>query len=440
VAVVLDRTLFVHGGISPEDAALGLDQINTTVTRELREYHRLREQLIDAGWLNPLLSYKQSAQMVNQAVMLALESDAARVDAKTLSTAEQFLSWYRGAIYNQQLGPLWNRDLALRDEFEHLPQLNAILYPLRIRRVVVAHTPTDDGRVTTRFKDRVFIIDTGAGPAYEGNPSALEILEDGTVQAVYQDGVVALAEPLPSDEEIAEFLRNAEITHSEEIGTGITQPYRLTLERDGTQRTAAFKYVDDFTPGLTRFRSGAEMNFSDSYKYDRAAYLLDRQLGLGMVPVAVIRQYDNKAGAVIDWVEGTIDEQERTEQDLKPPDQSILIRQRAVMKLWDVLIGNTDRNLGNQLYTTDDWQLHLIDHSRSFRQGKKLPKAFINEPVSVPGWLLPKLEALEAQQLQRYLEGLVSKVQIKALLSRRDQILKKIEADRKEDGDAMVLF
>ena len=73
--------------------------------------------------------------------------------------------------------------------------------------------------------------------------------------------------------------------------------------------TAAFKYVDEFKPGLTRFSSGAEMNFSDSYKYDRAAYLLDRQLGLGMVPVAVLREYDRKQGAVIQWVANTIDEQ-----------------------------------------------------------------------------------------------------------------------------------
>jgi hypothetical protein len=99
---------------------------------------------------------------------------------------------------------------------------------------------------------------------------------------------------------------------------------------------------------------------------------------------------------------------------------------------------NDDRNLGNQLITTSDWQLHLIDHSRSFRRSKELPKKFLGGPASLPRPLLDRLEALNEERLRELLKGLLSKARVRALLARRDRILEKIEADREEWGDALV--
>ena len=42
------------------------------------------------------------------------------------------------------------------------------------------------------------------------------------------------------------------------------------------------------------------------------------------------------------------------------------------MKMFDNLIGNPDRNMGN-LIVDDDWNLFLIDHSRAFVVTKDLP-------------------------------------------------------------------
>jgi hypothetical protein len=112
--------------------------------------------------------------------------------------------------------------------------------------------------------------------------------------------------------------------------------------------------------------------------------------------------------------------------------------QRSVMRLFDALIHNIDRNISNQLYTLDDRKLYLIDHSRSFRLNKRPSGEFMNKPASLPRSLWNELGSLEFKELRELMRGVLSKAQIKALLARRDAILKKIERDRAEFSDAIV--
>jgi hypothetical protein len=244
-----------------------------------------------------------------------------------------------------------------------------------------------------------------------------------------------------SDAEIENFLLHAKVVEKEDIGSGITHPVKLELELDGRVRKAAFKTVDIQSLRLTRFAPGrapSELNFKDDYRYERAAYLLDRILGLDMVPVAVLRKIDGTEGAVIDWVSGAINEKERIDRKVSPPDPVEFVNQQAVMRLFDALILNVDRNAGNELVTTEDWKVHLIDHSRAFRFWKDLPDEFLSRPASLPRGLLAKLEALEDLSLFRELKGLLSHAQVKAMLERRDKILEKIAADRERYGEALV--
>jgi hypothetical protein len=108
--------------------------------------------------------------------------------------------------------------------------------------------------------------------------------------------------------------------------------------------------------------------------------------------------------------------------------------------LFDALIYNLDNNLGNQLWTTRDWRLHLIDHTRSFRQQKKLPQDFVERPVSLTSDLYRVLQSLEERQVRETLEQVLSPGEIRTLLTRLDRILEKIERDRSEYGDRFVLF
>lgn len=265
------------------------------------------------------------------------------------------------------------------------------------------------------------------------------------VSPVASDGVEsdaggpAIPGPSPVDEEMERFLAEGEIVSLEEIGTGITRPKKAVLRYEGRTAKAALKDVDVFRGGRTAFESGRrEVNFTDNYRYERAAYLFDRRLGLGMVPVAVLRKVNGSQGAMIEWVADAITEEKRRAEDTKPDPPYLLSYQRSLMHLFDALIYNIDRNLGNQLYTLVDWKLHLIDHTRAFRTDRDLPPDFLTAPIRLPRRLVPVLESLDQQELRDLFEGLLSKAQVKALLARRDEILKKLERDRERYGEVMV--
>lgn len=242
-----------------------------------------------------------------------------------------------------------------------------------------------------------------------------------------------------SDSDLEMVLKKGKITRKEDIGTGVTQPLRLWIEMDGVTVSASYKDVDYEKRGVTRFTGGnAELNFTDSYRYERAAYLLDRELGLDMVPVTVVRQVYRKSGAVTLWIGDSITEQQRIERGLRPEELVDLIHQQADMRIFDALIYNTDRHAGNQLYTLEDWRLHLIDHSRAFRTSEELPEGFAGRPMTISRSLLTSLEALEDQPLKKLLKRDLGPTQIKSILARRDLILEKLERDRHEYGDAFA--
>ncbi len=241
------------------------------------------------------------------------------------------------------------------------------------------------------------------------------------------------------DRDVERFLLEGAVIEAEVLAEGITRPSRLTLELDGRTLKAAFKTVDVFKPGVSREEGAApEPHFTDSYQFDRAAYLVDRLLGLEMVPVVALRRWQGKPGAAIEWIAGAVNEEDRRSRGLEPPDPRVLDHQRFVMHLFDALILNTDRNLSNQLVTPVDWRLHLIDHSRSFRLSTEVSPRFLAKPTRMPRELLERLAALDEKTVARRLRGLVSRARVRALMARRDQLLSKIEQDRRRYGDEVV--
>jgi hypothetical protein len=438
VLLKLQRTLFVHGGLSPEDSTLDVDELNRLVHRDIRSYLAAREELEADGWLDPLTSFRESFLRVER--RLAAEVEAGTADG-ALKRARRFLT-LRKNHFATPACPLWNRQLAEEDEIAFAPEVTAMLDRLDVDRIVIAHTPQTTEQVDSRFDGRVYVIDTGAGPTYGGRPSGLEIRPDGTVRAVYpgESEVLALPPPL-SDAEIERFLLKGKIVQRDKIPTGISHPLKVVLELDGQRRRAVFKTIDVRLRGVVRFKGvPPERDFTDSYKYDRAAYLLDRHLGMNMVPVVVLRTLSTRRGAVVDWVEEAIDGETRRDEKLDSSDSLTLKRQMEVMELFDALIYNTDRNLGNQLITTADWRLHLIDHSRAFRTHRELPKRFERRVTRVPRALYERLGALEEKPLVELTRGVLSKGQVRALLVRRDRILEKIDGDRERLGDAAVFL
>jgi hypothetical protein len=171
--------------------------------------------------------------------------------------------------------------------------------------------------------------------------------------------------PFTSHEELEEFLRTADIVSSEDIGTGVTLPKKLLLEKGGVRAHAIFKDVDERTPGVSRIKGLTVTNWRDYHLYDCAAYQLDRMLGMNHVPPSVPRTVGNKDGTVTLWIEHTIMDVDRRERGLEPPSTIRWHQQQKMMFVFDALVGNADANLSNVLIDRN-WKLWFIDHTRSF--------------------------------------------------------------------------
>jgi hypothetical protein len=147
VIVKVDGVVFLHGGLTPEVAALGCDAINQTVRREITSD-------IDKTRQDPL---------------------------KSLAAGEN--------------GPLWYRGYWKEDEATLLPAVEKVLQDLGARAIVVGHTVTGSGKIQSRFGGRVVGIDIGISEVYGSHRGALEVAPDGTLTALYPEGREEIAKP-----------------------------------------------------------------------------------------------------------------------------------------------------------------------------------------------------------------------------------------------------
>ena len=240
------------------------------------------------------------------------------------------------------------------------------------------------------------------------------------------------------DAEIEQCLQEGKVGKRAGKLVGATKPEHLQIDCAADIDSAVFKSLDEHRRGITRLPGGAtEMNFSDSYKYERVAYLLDRELGLDMVPVAVIRSLKGDEGALVAWIPNAGHEAAMKERPTGPQ-MAALAQQKSLMRLFDALILNVDRRQENWLIDRETWKLYLIDHSRAFRERQQLPEGFASRRTRLTQDLYERLKNLQKAQLTELFEGLVTGAQIDALLARRDLIIESIDSDRQKRGDAVV--
>jgi hypothetical protein len=233
------------------------------------------------------------------------------------------------------------------------------------------------------------------------------------------------AEPVLTLQEKEEFLRKARIIRVRPVPVGLTQTVRATLSDGRLTHDVSIQCVDTYAL-VFRTEKGTEINFSDSYKFNIAAYRLALLLGLDCVPPSIQRSYQRKPAAFTWWIDDVMmDEKERITKHIHPPDPRSWGRQVEIVRLFDELIDNTDRNQGNLLITRD-WKLWMIDHTRAFRT-----TAEVRNPANLKwcdGELLARLKALNADVLRTELGKYLKKSEIAALLARRDQIVKHFES------------
>lgn len=150
--IIINETMFVHGGISAKYGGLDLAEINARIEQEL-----------------------SSGEIIAEGIVTDPE------------------------------GPLWYRGLAMacENDVDERIHLDALMERHNIRRIVVGHTFTP-GAIVPRFDGRVIQIDVGLSPAY-GNNHAFLVIEAGVAIAVHRGHPVPL--PDGSNYSKIEYLR-----------------------------------------------------------------------------------------------------------------------------------------------------------------------------------------------------------------------------------------
>jgi hypothetical protein len=237
--------------------------------------------------------------------------------------------------------------------------------------------------------------------------------------------VAQTATPPLSDAAIEEFLRTARITNPRTLAKGVTGSVRATLVSDTLTHDVHIQTIDQSKPEF-RSRQGVELDFRDTWKFNVAAYRIDRMLGLDLVPVSVERTWQRERGAFTWWIDDVLmDEGERQAKNIEPPNSACWNDQVRALRMFDLLIENVDRNMGNMLITKT-WRIWAIDHTRAFRRSPK-PRA-IATLRAVDRSIFERLKALELDNLRREVGRYITPPEIRALLSRRDAIVAHIDA------------
>jgi hypothetical protein len=241
-----------------------------------------------------------------------------------------------------------------------------------------------------------------------------------------------------SDQQREAFLRDGGIVRTKNAGSGITHSLRATLRQGDVEHDAHIQVIDQAKP-VADLPGGIDIDFRDTYRNNVAAYRLDRLLGLGMIPVSVVRSYEGKAAAYTWWVDDVaMTESDRRRKNLKVPDVPVWNQETYVVRVFDQLICNADRNLGN-LLIDQEWQVWMIDHTRAFKTFKHLSNPKVLGNYCARG-LLEGLRRLDRATLDAKMEGLLKPEQIQGLLARRDRIVSYYDAKIAALGEKVVLY
>lgn len=251
-----------------------------------------------------------------------------------------------------------------------------------------------------------------------------------------------------TEEELAErakweeFLSTAKIIDQDQPWSAreaVTRPWRLTLEKDGEKAQAIWK--DPL---------GRQKGFYESWKWEIAAYRLDKYLGLNMVPPTVEKRFREELGSCQKMVDYWISLKDKYDKKIKILNIKIYYWNRALylQRAFDNLIANEDRHQ-NQYLITKDWRMILIDHSRSFRTSRKFTKKLIYDEKykegprlmkQLPRAFVEKLKSLNFQVIKDIVEDYLTDKEINAVLTRRDLIINWLNKRIKKLGEKEVLY
>lgn len=249
-------------------------------------------------------------------------------------------------------------------------------------------------------------------------------------------------EELAEREKWEEFLTTANVVGQKQIigRHAVTSPWKLDLEKDGITRSACWKDCE-----------GRMGGFMEGWKWEIAAYRLDKYLGLNMIPPTVEKRFKRKRGSCQLWMSDCFDLDHKVENKIPVPQNKVIRWNRAfyLQRAFDNLIANVDRTQRNYL-VNKDWCMILIDHSRSFYTSKKYVKKLIFDESfrqgpefvmkELPRAFVEKLKCLNFEIMKDIVGEYLTDKEIECTLIRRDLILAWLDNRMKELGEERVLY
>jgi hypothetical protein len=156
-----------------------------------------------------------------------------------------------------------------------------------------------------------------------------------------------------------------------------------------------------------------------------------------MIPVTVERSWERKTGSLSWWLKVKMDERDRIEKHIHPPDSEAWNAQMHRKRVFAHLVYDTDPNLTNVLIG-ENWEIYMIDFSRAFRLREDL--ANVDDLVHCDRQLLERLRQLNAADVQHAVKNHLSSEEVKTLMKRRDKLVAHYEQLIAQKGEDAVLY
>jgi len=232
-----------------------------------------------------------------------------------------------------------------------------------------------------------------------------------------------------------EFLSKAGIVDEGDTSTG-SKFWRVTLDDGKRKHDAAIE--------TSTSRDASQRK----YRFNVAAYELDKALELNFVVPSVERTIKGQPAAFTWWVDDVLmNEQSRRGQKIEPPDPDRWNKQMQVVRVFDELIANAYRKVSPAFYLatmwdnlliTKEWRIWLVDHTRTFGTSRQL-----ENPESLAQCeraMLNKLRELTRVAMKQKLEKYLDVEQLDALEARRELLIKHFAEEITLKGEGAVLY
>lgn len=402
--IKINDTIFSHGGISERYSTWPLERINRVLRNELNVYR--------------IAIKRKQDPKIRREILYVPDS------------------------------PLWNRDLALKEEESFQKTVDKILNNLEANHMIIAHTPKgspvipenqeDERELRTRFNEKVWMIDTGIADYYYSVLSYL-LYENGEFEMhEWMDEEYAEEEPFEhskieledkSREDVEYYLLKAAIINTKkEAVPGRTAAWKIDLDDGEIKRRALFKPINDPRPA----------RLPESYKYELAAYALDKLLDFQKIPSVIKREIEDTWGSLQIRVENCFGLDVQRIKNISPPDPQVFENTLEEINVFENLVYCIRDELDDILIHEDSWNIYRVDFSEAFEPTPDLiPEQKITRCSKK---LFQNLQELSDDVIKARLKTYLNDEEISALLSRKAFIVKTLKKLIEAKGEAAVLF